>query len=97
MSKLLPLYADDGQYVYLYLLEIKIGYMELKTIEEDVSVCLSFDPVLAKSNIDFNTNVFEMAIQKKTIEMKTELCWTFTIWSWRTTVNYNNKANHVDI
>lgn len=37
-----------------------------KTIEEDVSVSLFFDPVfLAKSSIDINKNVFEIAIQKK--------------------------------
>lgn len=68
MSKFFSLLADDGQHVGLYLLESKIGYFVLKTIEEDVSLAISSDAVfLAKSNIDINKSVFEIAIQRKQI------------------------------
>ena len=47
------LLAGDGQYVPLYLLESTVGYMAVKTTEQDVCLVSSFDAgFLAKSNID---------------------------------------------
>ena len=68
MAELFSALADDGQYICLYLLESKICYFVLKTIEEDVSLAISSDAVfLAKSNIDINKSVFEIVIQRKQI------------------------------
>ena len=71
MSKLFSLLADAGQYACLYLLDSKIGYFGLKTIEEVVSLVLSFDAVfLFNSNIDINRSVFEIAIQEAILNRK---------------------------
>ena len=70
MSKLFSALADDGQYVCLYLLESKIGYMALKKMSVLYYPSMRSQS-LAKSNIDIKKNEFEIAIQKKQFWNKT--------------------------
>lgn len=67
-------FRGPNQYVCLYKLESKLGYMALKTTEEEFSLVLSFNAdCLAEKRRHLVISVFEPAIQKKQFYMKTEL------------------------